>query len=55
MGSDHNDEAKSLPRIDKVYKKPTLKRHGMVSEVTLGSGNFNYFGDAYGGGAYGYS
>ena len=56
MEIDRKDDAKSASLSEKVYRKPTLKRHGLVSELTMGSTNFNPPGsDSYGSPGYGYS
>jgi hypothetical protein len=47
MGSVLN-ESEGVSSSTKTYKKPALKRHGLVSELTRGSGRLNISGgDSY--------
>lgn len=46
MGAALNEVEVALSTA-RIYKKPTLKRHGLVSELTRGGGDFN--NDSYDG------
>jgi hypothetical protein len=55
MGLRRDEDGQMVP-AEKLYKKPTLKRHGLATELTLGGGSFEYLGsDQYDDSAYGYS
>lgn len=53
MGSAWNGSELELP-TERIYKKPTLKRHGLVSELTRGPGG-DTNPDGYEGYSYTYS
>jgi hypothetical protein len=56
MGLRRNEDGQMVP-AEKLYKKPTLKRHGLATELTLGGGSNYVLGgpDSYDDDPYGYS